>query len=161
MLDHSKVSVTLPAKRSARVGQEGVERCPWAPSPTAATIRFTEPDRTSATASAEARSSPTADLRRLPPCRLARRLWARGRGQTPKANWRTLLSFAAGGEAVRREGGGAGQRGQPVRPLRKAAEHSIPGFLRWIGRIVKSFSSRMQEFPAPSWLRSNVTAIRF
>jgi transposase len=43
--------------------------------------------------------------------------------------------------------------------LRKAAEHTIPGLLRRIGRVVLS-APRMPEFLAPRRLCSNVTGIR-
>jgi transposase len=45
--------------------------------------------------------------------------------------------------------------------LRKAGERAIPGLLRRIGRIVKSFRShRMQQIPEPRRLRSDMTGIR-
>jgi transposase len=45
--------------------------------------------------------------------------------------------------------------------LRKAGERTIPGLLRRIGRIVKSFRShRMQQIPEPRRLCSDMTGIR-
>jgi uncharacterized SAM-binding protein YcdF (DUF218 family) len=43
---------------------------------------------------------------------------------------------------------------------RQAAERTILGLLRTIGRFAKAFSPRVQEFPAPCRLCSNMTGIR-
>jgi hypothetical protein len=46
--------------------------------------------------------------------------------------------------------------------LRKAAERTIPGRIRLIGRLLKKFSPEEQEFSEPRWLRllTNMTGIR-